>query len=78
MLLRVLQGLFLGLMYPSIIGLTVDYFPVYRSTTAVAVVSVGSTAGIAMNFEMISIVSALGWRFSFEAVGIFFIAVGLA
>jgi len=65
-------------MYPSIIGLVVDYFPVYRSTTAVAVITVGSQAGIAMNFEMIAIISALGWRFSFEAVGLFFVAVGLA
>jgi hypothetical protein len=65
-------------MYPSIIGLTIDYFPAYRSTTAVAVVSVGSQAGIAMNFEMFAIIAALGWRFSFEAVGIFFIGVGLA
>jgi hypothetical protein len=65
-------------MYPSIIGLTIDYFPAYRSTTAVAVISVGSQAGIAMNFEMFAIIAGLGWRFSFEAVGIFFIAVGLA
>lgn len=65
-------------MYPTIIGLVIDYFPPYRSTTAVAVVSVGSNAGIAMNFEMIAIIGSLGWRFSFEAVGVFFIAVGLA
>jgi MFS family permease len=76
--MRVLQGLFLGLMYPSIIGLTIDYFPVYRSTTAVGIISIGSQAGIAMNFEMVALISSLGWRFSFEAVGIFFIAVGLA
>jgi len=66
------------MMYPSIIGLIIDYFPVYRSTTAVAILSVGSQAGIAMNFSMFAIIAALGWRFSFEAVGIFFIAVGFA
>jgi hypothetical protein len=68
----------MGLMYPSEIGLIIDYFPVYYLTTAVAIVSVGSTLGIAMNFEMIAIIGALGWRFSFEALSVFAIAVGIA
>jgi hypothetical protein len=65
-------------MYPSIIGLVIDYFPVNRSTTAVAFISVGSYAGVAMNFEMFSIISGLGWRQSFAIVGFFFIGIGLA
>jgi hypothetical protein len=31
-----------------------------------------------MNFEMFAIIGALGWRFSYEIVGFFFIGVGLA
>ena len=40
--LRVLQGLSLGLMYPTIIGLLVDFFPPYVGATAVGFLSVGS------------------------------------
>ena len=68
----------MGLMFPSVIGLVIDYFPPRHSTTAVAIISMGSTLGISMNFEMIAIIGALGWRFSYEALGVFALAVGIS
>lgn len=76
--MRIIQGLFLGLMYPTIIGLVVDYFPAYRTSTAVGLVSVGSQLGIAMNFETTNIITAFGWRVTYGAVGFFFVGIGIA
>ena len=68
----------MGLLYPTLIGLIVDFFPPYRTATAVGLVSVGSQLGIAMNFETTNFITYFGWRVTYASVGFFFVGIGLA
>lgn len=64
-MLRIVQGLFLGLMFPTCIGLIMDFFPANKNATAVGLLSAGSQLGVAMNFETTNFITVFGWRLTY-------------
>ena len=69
--MRILLGLFEAALNPCSYSLVSDYFPPESRTKANAVITFGKYAGQTMQSLTIILIEAVGWRLSFQIVGLF-------
>lgn len=76
-LYTVLLGFACGFFVPPAISLIIDYFPVEKQTTAMAVFAIGEQIAAALVSLVTVIISVIGWRMTYIGSGAIFIGCSI-